>query len=463
MSELPLASPVRSSTPPTGSKPVRGVLLRTPIPGPEARKVIARDREHLMTVTKSAPIVAASGNGVWITDVDGNRLLDFAAGISVLNVGHSHPDVVRAVREQAGSLSHFAGTDFYYELQVRLAEKLSTITPGTFAKKVFFTNSGTESAEAALKIARWNRRRPITIGLLGAFHGRSMGALSMTASKPVQRARYAPFVGGGHHIPAPTCYRCPYKLEYPSCDLYCAKILKELYFETSIPPDDVAAFISEAVMGEGGYVIPPKGWHRVIKSTLDEHGILFIDDEVQSGMGRTGRWFAIEHTDVVPDLLTMAKALGGGLPMGAVTMRADLDLETGAHSNTFGGNLVASAASLATIGVIERDHLLENATTQGGYLLHRLQELQSRHDEIGDVRGLGLMVATEFVKDRVTKEPAVRFRDQVLVEAYRRGLILLGCGRSSVRYIPALIVGREEIDEAIEIVDASISAARAAA
>jgi 4-aminobutyrate aminotransferase len=463
MNDTPLASASPTSSPPTGSKPPRGVLLRTPIPGPEAQKVIARDQQFLMTVTKSEPIVAASGRGVWITDVDGNRLLDFAAGISVLNVGHSHPNVVRAIRDQAGILQHFAGTDFYYDLQVRLAEKLTQITPGDFAKKIFFSNSGTESAEAALKIARWNRRRPITIGLLGAFHGRSMGSLSMTASKPVQRARFAPFVNGGHHIPAPTCYRCPYKLEYPSCDLYCAKILKELYFETSIPPDDVAAFIAEGVLGEGGYFVPPKGWHQVIKSTLDEHGILFIDDEVQSGMGRTGRWFAIEHAGVVPDILTMAKAVGGGIPMGAVAIRADLDLGTGAHSNTFGGNLVASAASLATIGVIERENLLQNATTQGAYLMQRLRELQSRHDEIGDVRGLGLMVATEFVKDRRTKEPAIQFRDRVLTEAYRRGLILLGCGRSAIRYIPPLIVQREEIDEAIEIVDAAISAARAAA
>jgi 4-aminobutyrate aminotransferase len=461
MDETPLATPASAPPSSDGSRPKRGVLLRTPIPGPEAQKIIARDREVLMTVTKSEPIVAASGRGVWVTDVDGNRLLDFAAGISVLNVGHSHPDVVRAIRDQAGTLQHFAGTDFYYELQVRLAEKLAQITPGTFAKKIFFTNSGTESAEAALKVARWNRRRPITVGLLGAFHGRSMGALSMTTSKPVQRARFAPFVNGGHHIPAPTCYRCPYQLEYPSCDLYCAKILKELYFETSIPPDDVAAFIAEGVMGEGGYFVPPKGWHQVIKSTLDEHGILFIDDEVQSGMGRTGRWFAIEHTGVVPDLVTMAKAVGGGLPMGAVALRADLDLATGAHSNTFGGNPVASAASLATIGVIERDHLLENATTQGTYLRQRLTELQARHDEVGDVRGLGLMVATDFVRDRRTKQPAVQFRDRVLNEAYRRGLILLGCGRSAIRYIPPLIVQREEIDEAVEIVDAAISAARA--
>ena len=443
--------------------PARGVRLRTPIPGPEAQRIIQRDQRYLMTSTKTAPVVAASASGVWVTDVDGNRLLDFASGVAVQNVGHCHPEVVRAVREQVGILSHFAGTDFYYDIQVRLAEKLTTLMPGAFDKKIFFTNSGTESAEAALKIARWQRRRPITIGLLGAFHGRSMGSLTMTTSKPVQRARYAAFAGGGHHIPAPNCYRCPYKLEYPSCDLYCAKILKELYFQTSMPPDDVAAFIAEPVMGEGGYVVPPKGWHSAIKSILDEHGILFIDDEVQAGIGRTGHFLAIEHHGVVPDIVTMAKALGGGLPMGAVSLRADLDLEPGAHSNTFGGNLVAAAASLATLSVIEKEHLLENTRTQGAYLIARLRELQSKYTEIGDVRGLGLMVATEFVKDRTTKEPAVKLRDRILEEAYRHGLILLPCGKSSIRYIPPLIVRREQIDEAIEIMDGAIRAARAAA
>ncbi|MGI0129438.1 MAG: acetyl ornithine aminotransferase family protein [Thermoplasmata archaeon] len=457
------APPPSADPPPTpeGSPP-RGVVLKTAIPGPKAQAIIARDHAIMMTSTKTAPIVAESGSGVWITDVDGNRLLDFASGVAVNNVGYAHPEVVRAVRDQVGRLSHFAGTDYYYENQVRLAERVARIVPGEFEKKVFFTNSGTESAEAALKIARWQRQRPIVIGLLGAFHGRTMGALSLTTSKPVQRARYAPYATGGHHIPAPNCYRCPYKLEYPSCDLYCAKILKELYFQTSIPPDDVAAMIVEPVMGEGGYIVPPKGWHATIKSILDEHGILFIDDEVQAGIGRTGRWFAVEHHGVVPDIVTMAKALGGGLPMGAVAFRSDLDFTVpGAHSNTFGGNLVAASAALATLDVIEKEHLLENARVQGAYLIGRLRELQARHEEIGDVRGLGLMTATEFVRDRRTKEPAVRFRDHVLEESYRRGLILLPCGRSTLRYIPPLVVRREEIDEALEILDAAIVAARA--
>ena len=454
--------PSPSATPAGKSK--RGVVLKTPIPGPKAQKVIARDSRFLMTSTKTSPIVAASGDGVWITDVDGNRLLDFASGVAVNAVGYAHPDVVRAVREQVGKLTHFAGTDFYYENQTVLAEKIAKITPGTYEKKVFFTNSGTESAEAALKMVRWNRQRPIVVGLIGAFHGRTMGSLTMTTSKPVQRARFGAYVGGGHHIPAPYCYRCPYKLEYPSCDLYCAKILKELYFQTSIPPEDVAAFLAEPVMGEGGYVVPPKGWHAALKSILDEYKILLINDEVQAGMGRTGKWFAIEHHGVTPDITTMAKALGGGLPLGAIAFRKELDFTTpGSHSNTFGGNLAAVAASMATIDVIEKEHLLDNARDQGNYLLSRLRELQSKFDEIGDVRGLGLMTATEFVKDRKTKEPAVAFRDRVLEEAYKRGLILLPCGKSSIRYIPPLIVRREEIDEAVEILEASMRTAHSAA
>ncbi|MCI4332874.1 MAG: acetyl ornithine aminotransferase family protein [Thermoplasmata archaeon] len=457
-SENPSAAPV---VPRTGSKPSRGVRLVTPIPGPKARMIVDADSQWIMTSTKTSPVAAASASGVWVDDVDGNRILDFTSGVGVVNTGHCHPDIVRAVQKQAGELMHFAGTDFYYENQVRLAERLSKLTPGTYAKKVFFTNRGTESVEAGLKLARWNRQRPITIGLLGAFHGRSMGALTMTASKPTQRARFQPFAGGGHHIPAPNCFRCPYKLEYPSCDLYCAKILKELYFETSIPPDDVAAFIAEPVMGEGGYVVPPPGWHKTMKSICDEHGILFIDDEVQAGFGRTGKWFAIEHHGVVPDIVTVAKALGSGLPIGAIIARKDLDYpHPGAHSNTFGGNLVAVAGALATLDVLEREKLIENARVQGEHLMQRLRELQQKYEEIGDVRGLGLMVATEFVDGGPAKHPNVTLRERVVEESYKRGLLLLPCGKSSIRYIPPLVIQREEVDEGVEILDAAIAAAR---
>ncbi|MGI0053238.1 MAG: aminotransferase class III-fold pyridoxal phosphate-dependent enzyme [Thermoplasmata archaeon] len=452
-----------AALPPPASVPApagRGVRIVTPIPGPQAQRLIEADTRLLMTSTKSAPIAAVSAHGVWIDDADGNRILDFTSGVGVLNVGHSHPEVVRAVQQQAGQLMHFAGTDYYYEVQNRLAQKLTEITPGTYPKKVFFTNSGTESVEAALKLARFQKRRPITVGLLGGFHGRSMGALTMTASKSTQRARFDAFAGGGHHIPAPNCFRCPYKLTYPSCDLYCAKILKELYFDTSIPPEDVAAFIAEPVLGEGGYIVPPPGWHRAIKSILEEHGILFISDEVQAGIGRTGRWWGIEHHGIVPDIITTAKALGGGLPMGAIVFPSEIDYPyQGAHSNTFGGNLVSGAAALATLEVIERDRVMENARTQGNHLMARLKELQAKYPALGDVRGLGLMVATEIVHPGPGLPPDPALRDRIVEESYRRGLLMLPCGRSSIRYIPPLIIRREEVDEAVEILDAALGAA----
>lgn len=453
-------APMPASPLPPGSAPKRGVRIVTPIPGPKAREMIAEDTRLLMTSTKSAPIAVESARGVWLHDVDGNTLLDFTSGVGVLNVGHCHPEVVRAVQQQAERLMHFAGTDYYYDVQVKVAERLTEITPGTFGKKVFFTNSGTESIEAAVKLARWQRQKPITIGLLGAFHGRSMGALTLTSSKTTQRERFGAFVGGGHHIPSPYCYRCPYQLTYPSCDLYCAKILKELYFETSIPPEDVAAFVAEPVLGEGGYIVPPPGWHKAIKRILDEHHILFISDEVQAGIGRTGKWFGIEHHGVVPDILASAKALGGGLPMGAIVFRSELDYPgQGHHSNTFGGNLIAGAAALASLDVMEKEHLLDNARKGGEHLMARLRELQAKHPQIGDVRGLGLMVAIELIAGGGDKSPAPELRDRIIDEAWKRGLVMLPCGKSAIRQIPPLVITTEELDEGVEILDAAIGAA----
>ncbi len=440
------------------SKSKRHVRIQVPVPGPRAQEIIKRDQGAIMTSTKSGPIVAARGEGVLITDVDGNVMMDFASGVGVVGTGHCHPHVVESVKKQAEELMHFAGTDFYYEVQTRLAERLAKSAPGSAPKKVFFTNSGAESVEAALKMARWQSGRAITVGLIGAFHGRTMGALTMTASRPVQRRRFNAFVGGGTHIPAPYCYRCPYKLEYPSCGLYCAKILDELYFSSVLPPEDVAAFLAEPVMGEGGYVVPPKDYFQTIQKIIKPYGILHIDDEVQAGVGRTGKMWAIEHFGVAPDIITSAKALGSGIPIGAVIFDKKLDYPIqGAHSNTFGGNLVACAAANATLDVMDREKLLENASRQGVYLKKRLEELKGKYDAIGDVRGVGLMVATEFVKNRQSKEPATALRDEIEQEAYRRGLILLGCGKSSLRYIPPLIVQEEHIDEAVEILDASIA------
>ncbi len=430
------------------------------LPGPRGKGVVIRDHRFMATSTKAAPVVAARGRGVYIEDVDGNVFLDFTCGAGVTNTGHCHPKVVGAIQKQAEELLHFAGTDFYYEVQATLAERIAQIAPGKFAKRVFFTNSGAESVEAAVKLARWTTRRPLFIGFIGAFHGRTMGALSLTASKPVQRARYFPTMPGVVHIPYAYCYRCPYKLEHPGCGLWCAKILEELYFKTFVPPDDVAALVVEPIQGEGGYMVPPDGFFPELKRITEEHGILFVDDEVQAGFGRTGKWFCTEHYGSVPDIIALAKGMGSGFPIGAIAFRRELDWGVkGAHSNTYGGNPMGCAASLATIEVIESEGLLENAARVGSHMHKRLLELQERHECIGDVRGKGLMQATEFVKDRRTREEAPGLRDRIERLALRRGLILLGCGRSSIRYIPPLVVTREQVDLAIEILDGAIKEA----
>ena len=411
----------------------------------------------MATATKAAPIAAVRGRGVLVEDADGNTYLDFTSGAGVTNTGHCHPKVVEAIQKQAAKLIHFAGTDYYYDIQARLAEKLTTITPGKFEKRVFFTNSGTESIEAALKLTRWTTGRRQHIAFIGAFHGRTMGALSLTASKLVHKDRYFPTVPGVEHIPYAYCYRCAYKLEYPGCGLWCAKILDEVYFSSFLPPQEVASIFIEPVQGEGGYIVPPLDWAKAVRDVTSKYGILLVDDEVQAGFGRTGKWFCAEHYGIEPDVIALAKGIASGFPMGAIVFRKELDWKVqGAHSNTYGGNPVGCAASLATIDVIEKQKLMQNAEKMGGYLHKRLLELQEKHECIGDVRGIGLMQATEFVKDRRTKEIAPKLRDAVEDLAWRKGLMLLGCGRSTIRYIPPLIVNQEQIDQAMEILDASI-------
>jgi 4-aminobutyrate aminotransferase len=428
-------------------------------PGPAAREIIAKDDSYVATTTKSLPIVARRARGLAVEDVDGNMFLDFSSGISVLNVGHCHPRIVEAVKKQSAELMHFAGTDFYYDIQASLAQRLSEVTPGTYEKKTFFSNSGTESIEAAIKVARWSTRRSRMIAFIGAFHGRTMGSLSLTASKPVQQQRFFPDVPGVIHIPFAYCYRCPYHLEYPSCDLWCAKTLEETYFNTFVPPDEVAALFGEPVQGEGGYVVPPREFYPTIHKIIKKHGILFADDEVQAGLGRTGKMWGIENWGIVPDIMSMSKSLGSGIPIAATIFRKELDFGVeGAHSNTFGGNLVGCAASLATLDVIKDERLVENSAKMGEYFRKRLNELKEKHEIIGDVRGLGLMQAVEFVRNRRTKEFAVKERDDIVSGAFKRGLILLGCGKSGVRLIPSLNVTKEQIDTATEIIDSSISA-----
>lgn len=436
--------------------------IKVPVPGPRGQEIIEKDKRYIATTTKTSPVTVQRASGAMVWGVDGNRYLDFTSGIGVTNTGHCHPRVVEAVQRQAAELMHFAGTDFYYSIQADLAKRLTEVAPGEGAKKVFYTNSGTESVEAAIKLSRWSSQRKRFMAFLGAFHGRTMGALSLTASKIVQRERFVPTMPGVSHIPFAYCYRCPYKMEYPSCDLWCAKIIEEVYFQQLVPPSEVAALFMESVQGEGGYVVPPSDWVREIKAITQRHGILLVDDEVQAGFGRTGRWFGIEHHGVEADIYCMAKGMGSGMPIGCIVFREDLDWRVkGAHSNTYGGNLVASAAALATIDVLESEDLVGNSARMGAHLHKRLLELQEKHDEIGDVRGMGLMQATEFVKDRRTKERAVELRDRLTVEAYKRGLILLPCGRNAMRYIPPLVIKEHQVDAAVEIIDESLKAAKA--
>jgi len=369
--------------------------IKVPVPGPRGQEIIEKDKRYIATTTKTSPVTVQRASGAMVWGVDGNRYLDFTSGIGVTNTGHCHPRVVEAVQRQAAELMHFAGTDFYYSIQADLAKRLTEVAPGEGAKKVFYTNSGTESVEAAIKLSRWSSQRKRFMAFLGAFHGRTMGALSLTASKIVQRERFVPTMPGVSHIPFAYCYRCPYKMEYPSCDLWCAKIIEEVYFQQLVPPSEVAALFMESVQGEGGYVVPPSDWVREIKAITQRHGILLVDDEVQAGFGRTGRWFGIEHHGVEADIYCMAKGMGSGMPIGCIVFREDLDWRVkGAHSNTYGGNLVASAAALATIDVLESEDLVGNSARMGAHLHKRLLELQEKHDEIGDVRGMGLMQAT---------------------------------------------------------------------
>ncbi|MEM3038775.1 MAG: acetyl ornithine aminotransferase family protein [Thermoplasmata archaeon] len=423
-------------------------------PGPNARKIIARDTRYLVTSTKTGPIVAKRARGALIEDVDGNVIIDLFSGVGVQNVGHCHPEVVRAIKDQADKFIHIAGTDYYYDVQVRLAEKLAASVPGKMERKVFFTNSGTESVEAAIKVAKASTKRHTFIGFIGAFHGRTIGSLSVTASKPVHREGFFPFMPGVYHIPYAYCYRCRYKLEYPSCGLWCAKILEEVYFDTFVPPGDVAAIIAEPIQGEGGYVIPPKEFLPTMKRIAEKHGILFVDDEIQAGMGRTGKLWAIEHFNVVPDVITTAKALGAGIPIGATIIDAKLDFDRqGRHSNTFGGNPVGAAAALAVFRIIEKEKLLQRAQRLGKKSIRRLKEMEEKYGIIGDTRGLGLMLAHEFVKDKRTKAPNKEARDKVTELALRKGLGLLGCGKSSIRYLPPLIIEEELLETSWDILE----------
>ena len=431
--------------------------IKTQLPGPKAARLIQKDKTHVSpSYTRVYPLVVKWGEGTWVHDVDDNRFLDFTAGIAVCATGHCHPEVVRAIQEQAERLIHMAGTDFYYEPQIVLAEKLSAITSGKGPKRVYFGNSGAEAVEAAFKLARWHTKRELNIAFFGAFHGRTMGALSLTASKTIQRKHYYPLVPGITHIPYPYCYRCPYNLCYPQCDLACVYWLEENLFRTTMPPEEVAAIFVEPIQGEGGYVVPPPEFHEALKGIAEKYGILYVADEVQSGMGRTGKMFALEHYGVAPDIMALAKGIASGLPLGAMVARSEImDWEAGSHASTFGGNPIACEAALTTIRLLE-ENLMANAAARGKQLMKGLRALQKTYECMGDVRGKGLMVAVELVKDRETKEPATEWRSRIIKKTFEKGLLLLGCGENSIRFSPSLTLTAKEIDVCLSIFEESV-------
>jgi 4-aminobutyrate aminotransferase len=433
--------------------------IRTELPGPKAKALIERDTKFVSpSYTRSYPLVIERGSGAVVEDVDGNLFLDCTAGIAVNATGHSHPEILRAIAVQAERFLHMSGTDFYYEPQVALAEELATIVPIDGGVRSFFGNSGTEAIEACVKLARYATRRPNFIAFLGAFHGRTLGSLSLTASKTVQRRGFSPLMSGVYHAPYADCYRCPVKATPDACAAECLDFIEHQLFVHLVAPDEVAAVVVEPIQGEGGYVVAPDQFLQRLRDLTSRHGILLVDDEVQSGMGRTGQMFAIERSGVQPDVVAMAKGIASGLPLGVAAARADLmTWPPGTHASTFGGNPVACAAALATIRLL-KERLMANAAEVGTRLLEGLRALQDRHPLIGDVRGRGLMVGVELVRDRATKERAPEERNHVVDACFRRGLLVLGAGKNAIRFSPPLVLTREQADTAVRIFDEALTA-----
>lgn len=431
-----------------------------PVPGPRARAVVERDHQVVSpSYTRPYPLVADRGEGAIVQDVDGNRFLDFSAGIAVVATGHCHPSVVRAIQEQAERLIHMSGTDFYYENMVALAERLAALAPGSAERRVYFGNSGTEAIEAAMKMARYHTGRDKFIAFLGGFHGRTMGALSLTSSKAVQRRGFGPLVPGVFHVPYAYCYRCPYGQKPETCATECAKVIEDRLLKTIAPADEVAAIVLEPVQGEGGYIVPPQKFFEELKRISDKYGILLILDEVQSGMGRTGKMWAAGHFGVEPDIFAVAKGIASGMPLGATVARAEvMNWGPGAHASTFGGNPVSVAAALVTLELLEQE-LVDNAARVGGRLMARLREWPERFPQVGDVRGLGLMIGVELVRDRESKEKAPRLRDRVVQMAFERGLLVLGAGENSLRLSPPLMISESQADCAADILEECLAIA----
>jgi 4-aminobutyrate aminotransferase len=437
--------------------PTHPARIITELPGPQAKALLARDAKVVSpSYPRDYPFVMDYGRGAEVWDVDGNRFIDFAAGIAVTSTGHAHPQVVQAIKEAADKFLHIS-SDYYHELQIRLGEKMNQIAPLGEPAMSFFTNSGTESVEGALKLARYVTGRQRFIGFLGGFHGRSMGSLAFTASKYTQQDRFFPTMPGVTHVPFPN----PYRPILAGADQGQAVLnyIENVLFQSNVPASEVAAILIEPIQGEGGYLVPPDSFLPGLRELCDRYGILLIADEVQSGIGRTGCMFAVEHWGVQPDIVTTAKGLASGMPIGTVTARKSLmeQWKRGAHGNTYGGNPICCAAALATIDLIEHKYK-DNAARIGAYLLARMHSLAERYPVMGDVRGKGLMIGVEFVKDRTTKEPAKKLVEAVIHQAFHNGLLLLSCGLSTIRLMPPLMIDQDLADEAVDILAKSIEA-----
>lgn len=433
--------------------------LVTELPGPKARAVIDSDRQYISpSYTRTYPLVAELAQGAMVQDIDGNVFLDFNAGIAVCSTGHCHPDVVAAIQKQAASLIHMSGTDFYYRHMPELAAKLGAAMPDKGAWRCFYGNSGAEAVEAAMKLARYHTGRHQFIAFQSAFHGRTMGALSLTSSKPVQRKGFGPLVPGVTHIPYANCYRCPFNLEHGDCGVACVRYLEDIVFKTTVDPSEVAAIVVEPVQGEGGYIVPPPDFLPALERVARKHGILLIADEVQSGMGRTGKMFAFEHFDFHPDIVVLAKGVASGMPLGVMMARAEtMNWGPGAHASTFGGNPVCLAAALETVRLLQEKYVANSAKV-GEFMKAGLKDIMKQHAVIGDVRGLGLMLGVEIVKDRQSKEKAPELRDAIVDECFKRGLLILGAGPNTVRLSPPLLVDEEQARFALETLSNAIGA-----
>jgi 4-aminobutyrate aminotransferase len=432
--------------------------LVTELPGPKAKQLV--DRDHAVvspSYTRDYPLVAKTGRGAMIEDVDGNTFLDFAAGIAVCATGHCHPDVVAAIQKQASELIHMSGTDFYYPNLVELAEKLASIAPGITPKRVYFGNSGAEAIEAAIKLVKYHTKRDKLIGFHGAFHGRTMGALSLTASRSIQRKGFGTLLSGVFHMPFPDTYRGTYGIRPESASADCLSYLENELFRRRVDPEEVAGIFIEPIQGEGGYLPAPADFLQGLQRICRKYGIMFVADEVQSGMGRTGKWWASDHAGIEPDIICTAKGIASGMPLSAIIARADvMNWAPGAHASTFGGNPVCIAASIATLGLLENQYMA-NAARMGDYIMKRTADWREKHKIVGEVRGRGLMIGIEFVRDQKTKEKATDLRNKLVQMAFHKGLLVLGSGDTTLRLCPPLVIDEAQADFALNTLEACIT------